>query len=70
MPKTERFRALYVLKYLWENTDEETPAIVSRKMVLRNSILKLITNLSEKSHNKPLHLYGAVCFCFPSFCYA
>ena len=26
MPKIERFRALYVLKYLWENTDEETPA--------------------------------------------
>ena len=26
MPKYERFRALYVLKYLWENTDEEHPA--------------------------------------------
>ena len=25
MPKIERFRALYVLKYLWENTDEEHP---------------------------------------------
>ena len=23
MPKTDRFRALYVLNYLWENTDEE-----------------------------------------------
>ena len=26
MPKMDRFRALYVLKYLWENTDEEHPA--------------------------------------------
>ena len=25
MPKTDRFRALYVLKYLWEHTDEEHP---------------------------------------------
>ena len=25
MPKTDRFRALYVLNYLWENTDEEHP---------------------------------------------
>ena len=25
MPQTDRFRALYVLKYLWENTDEEHP---------------------------------------------
>ena len=25
MPKTDRFRALYVLKYLWENTDEDHP---------------------------------------------
>ena len=25
MPKISRFRALYVLKYLWENTDEEHP---------------------------------------------
>ena len=25
MPKTDRFRALHVLKYLWEHTDEEHP---------------------------------------------
>ena len=25
MPKTDRFRALYVLKYLWEHSDEEHP---------------------------------------------
>ena len=25
MPKTDRFRALYVLNCLWENTDEEHP---------------------------------------------
>lgn len=25
MPKTDRFRALYVLNYLWENADEEHP---------------------------------------------
>ena len=23
MPKIDRFRALYVLKYLWKNSDEE-----------------------------------------------
>ena len=25
MPRIDRFRALYVLKYLWENTDEDHP---------------------------------------------
>jgi hypothetical protein len=26
MPKTDRYRPLYVLKYLWEHTDKEHPA--------------------------------------------
>ena len=30
MPKTDRFRALYVLKYLWENTGEEHPVTLVR----------------------------------------
>ncbi len=30
MPKTDRFRALYVLKYLWEHTDEEHPVTLSK----------------------------------------
>ena len=30
MPKTDRFRALYVLKYLWEHTDEEHPVTLAQ----------------------------------------
>mgnify|MGYP003296944865 CR=1 FL=1 len=30
MPKTDRFRALYVLKYLWEHTDEEHPITLAQ----------------------------------------
>ena len=30
MPKTDRFRALYVLKYLWEHTDEEHPVMLAQ----------------------------------------
>ena len=38
MPKTDRFRALYVLKYLWEHTDEEHPV----------TLVQLQTHLSEQ----------------------
>ena len=38
MPKTDRFRALYVLKYLWEHTDEEHPI----------TLAKIQTHLSEQ----------------------
>lgn len=30
MPKTDRHRALYVLKYLWEHTDEEHPVTLAQ----------------------------------------
>ena len=30
MPRTDRFRSLYVLKYLWENTDEEHPVTLAQ----------------------------------------
>ena len=30
MPTTNRFRALYVLKYLWDNTDEEHPVTLTQ----------------------------------------
>ena len=30
MPRTDRFRALYVLKYLWEHTDEEHPVTLAQ----------------------------------------
>lgn len=30
MPKTDRFRALYVLKYLWEHTDKEHPVTLAQ----------------------------------------
>ena len=30
MPKTDRHRALYVLKYLWEHTDEEHPVMLAQ----------------------------------------
>ena len=37
MPKTDRFRALYVLKYLWEHTDEEHPATLAQ---IQNHLLE------------------------------
>lgn len=30
MPKTDRHRPLYVLKYLWEHTDEDHPATLAK----------------------------------------
>ena len=30
MPKIDRFRVLYVLKYLWEHTDEEHPVTLAQ----------------------------------------
>ena len=38
MPKIDRFRALYVLKYLWEHTDEEHPV----------TLVQFQTHLSEQ----------------------
>ena len=37
MPKIDRFRALYVLKYLWEHTDEEHPVTLAQ---IQNHLLE------------------------------
>ena len=46
MPKTDRFRALYVLKYLWEHTDEEHPVTLAH---LQNHLLELGINAIPKT---------------------
>lgn len=46
MPQIDHFRALYVLKYLWEQTDEEHPVTLAH---LQNNLSELGINAIPKT---------------------
>ena len=53
MPKTDRHRALYVLKYLWEHSDEEHPVTLVQ---LQNHLSELGIDVISKTSTATLPL--------------
>ena len=63
MPRTERYRALYVLKYLWEYTDDEHPATLAQiRGYLEAHGIKAIPRTIDKDIKELMSLgYDVMC---------
>ena len=63
MPRTDRYRALYVLKYLWEYTDDEHPATLAQiRGYLEAQGIKAIPRTIDKDIKELMSLgYDVMC---------